>query len=804
MINMSHLKSEYEELIVDIQNFIKASRNPEKIKGKIIFSDFENNQIKVRFSKKLYLSKGALLIINNQPGSLVGYSGKDAIIQLESSKSFFSNDIVHIDTSRAAIILNRLEKSVDKIDNNDLNDDNRRILNFLLGKGRPVYENKGLYPFAENLNENQFISVEKSLNAQDFHLIIGPPGTGKTFVIEEIIRQLAGAKEKVLVTAWTNLAVDNILERLSGLGEDLLLRVGSEKGIKSENLKYSVFEKRKNHKDWNEVKIIENDIINKKKELKNLFNELKAFSTNINKLKTKKSHISTLFENTRECINGITTLKAELTIDDFDKRFELSHMEEEMELLESSSNEYVVMAENLLDLESLENSLPDNDEFYLLESDLEKMRGKGLVKKVSRFFDKSGFEQFQNDLNEKEAAYSEMVNEFNNYWDLKDDTDKKLQRLYGEGPGNPVEDALLCQLDLCRKLEDFIILKKEYLNCKLCNEENKLILDSFQVYKKSLEKKAQLTELKINNINSEMYIKIKKKDEVSRAIDNIKSSIELLEADKLYLIHLIDNDIYDKANFIFSTVISSASPLLDQKEFDVMIMDEASQVASYMSLIPLLKCKKFILVGDNKQLEPIGEMKLKPELNQSIFNRLIEKYPDSKTFLDTQYRMNKNIAHIASLLFYDGKLKTYPPIGDQKIDCSMENYVKDIIPPESPVTFIDTSSLKFYEDGTENGCENTREAFIVNKLVSNLMDSGVNAEDIGIISPYVRQKKKIKEILENDVEVDTVHRFQGREKDIIIMSFCSSKLGPLNRNLLKFIEKKHKLKLQINNYSYFH
>ena len=230
---------------------------------------------------------------------------------------------------------------------------------------------------------------------------------------------------------------------------------------------------------------------------------------------------------------------------------------------------------------------------------------------------------------------------------------------------------------------------------------------------------------------------------------------------------------------------------------DVMIMDESSQVASYMSIIPLLKCNKFILVGDNKQLQPIIESKLDKKYNKSIFNNLMEKYPDSCTFLDTQYRMNSYISNLASELFYDNKLKTHPPISDEVIDCTLKENINHILNPKSPITFLDTSKINFYEDGVGHGCKNTKEAIIVNNIVSFLVESGINQEEFGVISPYAKQKEKIKEIMDYEVEVDTVYSFQGREKDVIILSFCKSKLGRLNHYVKRFLEQPTQINVAI-------
>lgn len=86
----------------------------------------------------------------------------------------------------------------------------------LLGEERPAVSKKRRKVdfFNEGLNEWQREAVEKSLAAEDVFLVHGPPGTGKTTVLVEIIRQACLRGERVLATAPSNIAVDNMLEKL--------------------------------------------------------------------------------------------------------------------------------------------------------------------------------------------------------------------------------------------------------------------------------------------------------------------------------------------------------------------------------------------------------------------------------------------------------------------------------------------------------------------------------------------------------------------------------------------------------------
>ncbi|HBQ19478.1 MAG TPA: hypothetical protein DEF51_52910, partial [Myxococcales bacterium] len=67
----------------------------------------------------------------------------------------------------------------------------------------------------EELNEPQRRAVTRALAAETVSLIHGPPGTGKTRCLVEVVRQLVARGERVLVSAASNLAVDNLAERLA-------------------------------------------------------------------------------------------------------------------------------------------------------------------------------------------------------------------------------------------------------------------------------------------------------------------------------------------------------------------------------------------------------------------------------------------------------------------------------------------------------------------------------------------------------------------------------------------------------------
>ena len=272
------------------------------------------------------------------------------------------------------------------------------------------------------------------------------------------------------------------------------------------------------------------------------------------------------------------------------------------------------------------------------------------------------------------------------------------------------------------------------------------------------------------------------KNELNLEIDNIKNNIQ--------------SDILKNIKIIASTVLSSSSFITKEIEFDYMIMDEASQVPVYLALIPLMKTNKFILIGDNKQLQPIQNNNSSYLLNKSIFNLLIDKYPSNHTFLNIQYRMNHEISDIASKLYYGGELLTGDAVRNQRIKLDHNNFLLN----EDVITFIDTSNVDFNESNVSGGCCNKYESYLIRDIVKSLIHNNISSDEIGVITPYKKQKIFLQKLFQKedvDVECDTIYRFQGREKDVILLSFFKSQDRSLTRFQNKFLADENQLNVSI-------
>ncbi|NHX38248.1 MULTISPECIES: AAA domain-containing protein [Haloarcula] len=221
------------------------------------------------------------------------------------------------------------------------------------------------------------------------------------------------------------------------------------------------------------------------------------------------------------------------------------------------------------------------------------------------------------------------------------------------------------------------------------------------------------------------------------------------------------------AQVVAATTATCGGSTLQTQEFDVAVVDEAGQLTEPGTLAATTLADRFVLVGDHQQLPPVVQSE-DETLSTSLFERLIDDNPDAGVMLDRQYRMAQHIQAFASREFYDGQLR--PATGEvaaQRLDdldgvgtASLPEALRD------RVAFVDSG-------GSQVGNTNPTEADRIAEIVASYRSAGVPAADIGVIAPYRAQVAEISKRLP-DVTVDTVDRFQGSSKEVIVISFVAT------------------------------
>jgi predicted DNA helicase len=277
--------------------------------------------------------------------------------------------------------------------------------------------------------------------------------------------------------------------------------------------------------------------------------------------------------------------------------------------------------------------------------------------------------------------------------------------------------------------------------------------------------------IKLEDIESMAeWIKIQRK--ISKIINQI-SKIEEKIARKILL----------ESEVVLCTNSTAGLEILKDFEFDTAIIDEATQATIPSVLIPICKTKKFILAGDHKQLPPTILSEKAKKLSETLFEKLIQRYPEKSILLNVQYRMNEILMEFPNKEFYQGKLITEEKVKNITLQDfgikrpNFGNFWDEILDPKNVVCFLDTSkSERKFErkrkDSTSK--ENPFEVEIIKELLEKMLKIGIKEEWVGIITPYDDQLDLLRKSLKEKVEINTVDGFQGREKEVIIISFVRS------------------------------
>ncbi len=297
--------------------------------------------------------------------------------------------------------------------------------------------------------------------------------------------------------------------------------------------------------------------------------------------------------------------------------------------------------------------------------------------------------------------------------------------------------------------------------------------------------KYELDNLRTSISEKENFIKnynIYEKEYIRLSMQYLKSYLfnKYCKNRKIYTLSEIRRNSYDFVKdypVILSTTYSSRNTFSYEFKFDYIIMDEASQIDVVTGALALSSATYSVVIGDEKQLPNVisDKVKMQTDLifkNYSLdigysfslnsFLNSIKKIVSTApiTLLKEHYRCHPKIINFCSKKFYNNQL----------VIMTEDKGEKNVI------RIIKTNKGNHSRDNS-----NQRQLDIIKDIVKELGDNS----DIGIIAPYNNQVSLIKNSIPN-VEVSTVHKFQGREKNTIIISTVDDEITDFvaNANIL--------------------
>lgn len=598
-------------------------------------------------------------------------------------------------------------------------------------------------------NTEQKQAIKKALTSK-ISVIKGPPGTGKSQVVTNLIINAIYNNKTVLFSSKNHKAVDVVCDRINKVSKyPIIMNIKSSQDIKNYMIPYVDSLINANFKvDLNYYNAIEYALKNKKNKLE----------------------------------------KTDL---------EIQEQQEMADMIKEKRENTYHIRQNIIDIETFKKNLNILEEIKLYEIDkILNINKKGIINKIKFNFNKKNtiykLKEEINYINEKLRLCSikEMLklNNTENLNEVINEIEKFKEKL---NEYNLLADYFKSLAGFNKKRNIVDIIKKSH------RLKQEYIAMSKEVCNKFLEKKSlDLTYLDKQNLIS-----------YKNMLNAIARDSNVL-LNKTFLTNY--NDINYRINKILPAMAITSLSIkgkypLNPASIDLVIIDEATQ-CDIASVIPLLyRAKSICVIGDDKQLEHITnitdtenvELLSKYNIysnlawdykNNSIYS-LIESYikEDEKILLKEHHRSHKDIIDFSNKYYYENKLK--------------------VATKYSNLNFFDNEIIKIINVEGKTSKKNGVSAFNIDEIkkVKEVLLELLNKKysgTIGVITPFKAQAEYINKEIQNDpvlkklfetneLLIDTVNRFQGDEKDVIIFSLCMS--DGVSNGAINFLKNTEKL-----------
>ncbi|MFL0248082.1 AAA domain-containing protein [Candidatus Clostridium stratigraminis] len=537
-----------------------------------------------------------------------------------------------------------------------------------------------IFPFGFNLSQKKAVitALENSIS-----IIEGPPGTGKTQTILNIIANAVAKGKTVGIVSGNNSATSNVQEKLEKNGYGFITSLlGNTKN------KADFFENKQS-----KIPNIENWYIEKEK-VKTLSEQLNTTSMTLNDLLEKQNEIAKLKE-------------------------ELSKLEVEQSYFENNFNDSYIPASRF----SFHRRWTTQSilEFLTyLEKTIDINSNRKILTRVYLIY-KYGIYKF---------------------------------KLYENNMTNIISS-----------------LKRDYYISAIDERKKRIALLELRLEGKSFkELMEKYTDISAKLFKAALFNKYSIKNRENFTIKSYKARFK---------------EFINEYPVILSTTHSILNSVTENYLFDYIIIDESSQVDLVTASLALACCKNVVIVGDVKQLPQIVPSELEKISDEhfykanipnvynysehSIIASLMKLYKEAlpKTLLSEHYRCHPKIIGFCNEKFYNNELIV----------------MTEETPEDTPLKLYKTAPgnhARRIDIGNQKGWYNLRQIEVIkDEILSKNKNTYKDPSKIGIICPYRNQVNETNRLIgKEELEVDTVHKFQGREKDTIIFTTVANDINP--------------------------
>lgn len=640
-----------------------------------------------------------------------------------------------------------------------------------------TYDEDVLFQVMPN-DESQRKAIASAFSSK-VSVITGPPGTGKTQMILNLIVNAFIKGKTVLVASKNNKAVDNIKERYDRFDPShYLLRFGSKEAVRTQVLPYLEDVLRR-------IPKITVDI----QRYNDLFKEYESFCNSIHEARKKLYKLAVLEEDYKEYPNKINNKQRELS--DLQSGYSTK--------IDSLSTKW----QNVLELSRENHNWKQEHKSVKMQINSLQSKCSGLKKLFFEWFSlRKQAEVALNSLLQMPDQFVALIEAQTHVKCVADIKSSQVLLMLYEA-----EESVICNILSC--IADFNDLEKDHRTklstctaeleeLKQCQTECKRQIDQIKASHASILNAIEIGRKGITNLSTKLFnlavLLQLKKDNASASISKFKNYLPDSIPWKTSEIPAYWKNAQSflnvfRLNAVTNLSVKNSFPM-SNGFFDMVIIDEASQ-CDVASALPLIyRAKQLVVIGDPLQLKHISsinadeELTIKEHLNFAE-NPLV-KYADYSLWdyckdlittsyannhpiiLDCHYRCHPQIIGYSNRMFYERRLGT---------TLSVKTIERNPMLRQKGIIWEDVRGEQKSNLLNINEAEVNRSLSIATQLANQYPEIS-----IGIISPFKHQAQEINahipSSLRSRIVADTVHKFQGDERDVIIYTLVVTDNSP--------------------------